>query len=94
MLHAILERHWQSPNSILRLLLRPLAILFGKIAARRRARYLAGSLKSEKLPVPVVIVGNLHAGGTGKTPITTALVAPCKRVASPLASSAEATDAA
>ena len=48
MLHAILERHWQSPNSILRLLLRPLAILFGKIAARRRARYLAGSLKSEK----------------------------------------------
>ena len=75
MLHAILERHWQSPNSILRLLLRPLAILFGKIAARRRARYLAGSLKSEKLPVPVVIVGNLHAGGTGKTPITTALVA-------------------
>lgn len=75
MLHAILERHWQSPNSILRLLLRPLAILFGKIAARRRARYLAGSLKSEKLPIPVVIVGNLHAGGTGKTPITTALVA-------------------
>ena len=75
MLHAILERHWQSPNPILRLLLRPLAILFGKIAARRRARYLAGSLKSEKLPIPVVIVGNLHAGGTGKTPITTALVA-------------------
>jgi tetraacyldisaccharide 4'-kinase len=75
MLHAILERHWQSPNPILRLLLRPLAILFGKIAARRRARYLAGSLKSEKLPIPVVIVGNIHAGGTGKTPITAALVA-------------------
>jgi tetraacyldisaccharide 4'-kinase len=75
MLHAILERHWQSPNSILRLLLRPLAILFGKIAARRRARYLAGSLKSEKPPVPVVVVGNIHAGGTGKTPITAALAA-------------------
>ena len=75
MLHAILERHWQSPNPILRLLLRPLAILFGKIAARRRARYLAGSLKSEKLPIPVVIVGNIHAGGTGKTPITAALAA-------------------
>ena len=75
MLHAILERHWQSPNPILRLLLRPLAILFGKIARRRRARYRIGSLKSEKLPVPVVIVGNIHAGGTGKTPITAALVA-------------------
>ena len=49
--------------------------MFGKIAARRRARYLAGSLKSEKLPIPVVIVGNIHAGGTGKTPITAALVA-------------------
>ena len=75
MLHALLERHWQSPNPVLRLLLRPLSIVFSAIAARRRARYLAGSLKSEKLPVPVVIVGNIHAGGTGKTPITAALVA-------------------
>ena len=75
MLHTLLERHWQSPNPLLRLLLRPLSILFGKIARRRRARYRIGSLKSEKLPVPVVIVGNLHAGGTGKTPITAALVA-------------------
>ena len=75
MLHTLLERHWQSPNPVLLLLLRPLAILFGKIAARRRARYLSGSLKSEKPPVPVVVVGNIHAGGTGKTPITAALVA-------------------
>ena len=75
MLHALLERHWQSPNPVLRLLLHPLSIVFGAIAARRRARYLSGSLKSEKLPIPVVIVGNLHAGGTGKTPITAALVA-------------------
>ncbi len=75
MLHAILERHWQSPNPILRLLLRPFSILFNAIARHRRARYCQGSLKSEKLPVPVVIVGNIHAGGTGKTPITAALVA-------------------
>lgn len=75
MLHTLLERHWQSPRPVLRLLLRPLSILFRAIATRRRARYLAGSLKSEKLPVPVVIVGNIHAGGTGKTPITAALVA-------------------
>ena len=75
MLHALLERHWQSPNPVLRLLLRPLSIVFGAIAAHRRARYLSGSLKSEKPPVPVVVVGNIHAGGTGKTPITAALVA-------------------
>ena len=74
MLHTLLERHWQSPRPVLRLLLRPLSIMFRAIATRRRARYLAGSLKSEKLPVPVVIVGNIHAGGTGKTPITAALV--------------------
>lgn len=75
MLHTLLERHWQSPNPVLRLLLRPLSIMFSAIAARRRARYLSGSLKSEKPPVPVVVVGNIHAGGTGKTPITAALVA-------------------
>ena len=75
MLHTLLERHWQSPNPVLLLLLRPLSIVFGAIAAHRRARYLSGSLKSEKPPVPVVVVGNIHAGGTGKTPITAALVA-------------------
>ena len=48
MLHTLLERHWQSPRPVLRLLLRPLSILFRAIATRRRARYLAGSLKSEK----------------------------------------------
>ena len=94
MLHAILERHWQSPNSILRLLLRPLAILFGKIAARRRARYLAGSLKSEKLPVPVVSWATSTQAAQAKHPLPPRWLPPCKRVASPLASSAEATDAA
>lgn len=73
-LHTILERHWQMPNPILRTLLYPLSRLFQFIAARRRARYLSGSLKTEKLPAPVVVVGNIHAGGTGKTPITAALV--------------------
>ena len=73
-LRQILERHWQTPNPILRVFLTPLSRLFGLIAARRRARFLSGSLKTEKLPVPVVVVGNIHVGGTGKTPITAALV--------------------
>ena len=73
-LRQILERHWQTPNPILRVFLAPLSRLFGLIAARRRARFLSGSLKTEKLPVPVVVVGNIHVGGTGKTPITAALV--------------------
>ncbi|MDK4685615.1 tetraacyldisaccharide 4'-kinase [Kingella negevensis] len=73
-LHQIIENHWQNPNPILRLFLCPLSKLFAHIAAKRRANFLSGSLKTQKLPVPVVIVGNIHAGGTGKTPITTALV--------------------
>lgn len=73
-LRQILERHWQTPNPVLRVFLAPLSRLFGLIAARRRARFLSGSLKTEKLPVPVVVVGNIHVGGTGKTPITAALV--------------------
>ena len=39
MLHTLLERHWQSPRPVLRLLLRPLSILFRAIATRRRPRY-------------------------------------------------------
>ena len=72
-LHQIIERHWQRPNPFLSLLLKPLSKLFAKIAAKRRDDFVSGRLKSEKLPVPVVVVGNIHAGGTGKTPIVAAL---------------------
>ncbi|WP_293777606.1 tetraacyldisaccharide 4'-kinase [uncultured Oxalicibacterium sp.] len=52
----------------------PLACLFGRIAASRRQRDLAESAESGKLPVPVVVVGNIFVGGTGKTPLTIWLV--------------------
>ncbi len=55
-------------------LLRPLAPLYG-LATRLRARaYRSGMLPSHQLPVPVVSVGNLTFGGTGKTPTVVALV--------------------
>lgn len=73
-LHQIIERHWQRPNPFLSFLLKPLSKLFAKIAAKRRDDFVSGRLKSEKLSVPVVVVGNIHAGGTGKTPIVAALV--------------------
>ncbi|WP_225748637.1 tetraacyldisaccharide 4'-kinase [Eikenella sp. Marseille-P7795] len=73
MLHRLIERHWRKPNPLLTPLLRPLARLFGVLAARRREGYLKGRKPSEKLPVPVVVVGNIQAGGSGKTPVVQAL---------------------
>lgn len=58
--------HWQSRFPACLLL--PLSALFGTVAAARRGLYRAGMLRSQHLPVPVVIVGNLGAGGAGKTP--------------------------
>lgn len=73
-IHTLIEQHWQQPKFWLSVLLKPFSYLFAWIARNRRQRYLSGSLKTQKLPVPVVVVGNIHAGGTGKTPITAALV--------------------
>lgn len=52
----------------------PLSWLFGALVATRRAAYRCGLLRSEHLPVPVIVVGNLIAGGAGKTPLTLWLV--------------------
>ncbi len=67
-----LEQHWYRLTP-LHLLLYPLSLIFRLLAALRRALYRAGLLKSERLPVPVVVVGNITAGGAGKTPLTLAL---------------------
>lgn len=53
---------------------RPLAALYGGAMRLRRGLYRRGWLRSVRLPVPVVVVGNLSVGGTGKTPLTIALV--------------------
>ena len=55
------------------LLLLPISWLFSALAAVRRFLYRTGILKSVRLSVPVVIVGNISVGGTGKTPLTLAL---------------------
>jgi len=49
--------------------LAPLAGLYGAVIGLRRAAYRAGLLRVQRAPVPVVVVGNLTAGGTGKTPL-------------------------
>ncbi len=56
-------------ESFIGLLLLPLSIVFGWIVKLRRFLYRRGVLKSYSLPVPVIVVGNISVGGTGKTPL-------------------------
>jgi len=49
-------------------LLTPLSWLYGAISRRRRLRYLTGAKGSWRAGVPVIVVGNITVGGTGKTP--------------------------
>ncbi len=53
---------------LLRKLLFPLAILYGIITSVRNYLYDKGILKSYSFDIPVIAVGNLSVGGTGKTP--------------------------
>jgi tetraacyldisaccharide 4'-kinase len=47
----------------------PLSMLYVDAMRLRRFLYRKGLLKSGRLPVPVIIVGNITVGGTGKTPL-------------------------
>jgi tetraacyldisaccharide 4'-kinase len=65
---------WYSPRTTLTAaLLLPLSLCFRVAVALRRAGYRTGLLRSVALPVPVVIVGNITVGGSGKTPLVAAL---------------------
>ena len=66
-------RDW--PAVALSTLLAPLGWLYGAIAAPRAWGYRRGWLHAESAGVPVLVVGNLTVGGTGKTPLVLWLVA-------------------
>jgi tetraacyldisaccharide 4'-kinase len=71
-------RHWYrlSPVSVL---LFPISLVFRLLVALRRLLFRIGALPSVRISVPVIVVGNLTVGGTGKTPLILALVEALRR---------------
>lgn len=59
-------------------LLRPLEALYRRVVTRKRARFLSGESASYRAPVPVIVVGNITVGGTGKTPMILWLIEHCR----------------
>lgn len=73
-LSSRLVADWYAPRlTILTAPLVPLAVAFGAIVSARRALFRSRVLHVHHMPVPVVVVGNITVGGTGKTPLTAAL---------------------
>jgi len=68
-----LLKSWTKPNGLTGLL-RPFSMLYSGAFALRKSAFERGVLARYQAPVPVVIVGNLTVGGTGKTPLVVHLV--------------------
>jgi len=77
-----LDTYWYKPtpfSRLLLLLLLPLSWLYCAVSSIRRKLYLSGVIESVKADVPVVVIGNIVVGGSGKTPL---LIALCEYVKS------------
>ncbi|HGW5058091.1 TPA: tetraacyldisaccharide 4'-kinase [Citrobacter koseri] len=69
----MIARIWSGESPLWRLLL-PLSWLYGLVSGGIRLCYRLGIKRAWHAPVPVVVVGNLTAGGNGKTPVVIWLV--------------------
>jgi tetraacyldisaccharide 4'-kinase len=71
--HQRVRRAWQR-RGVLALLLYPLHLVHRCWRGLRAIGYRLGMAAPVQLPVPVIVIGNLTAGGTGKTPLVIELV--------------------
>jgi len=71
--YGLASRVWEDPQGgarVARGALAPAAALYGGVAALRNRLFDSGFRRAERAPIPVVSVGNLTVGGSGKTPIS------------------------
>ncbi|MDR1530496.1 MAG: tetraacyldisaccharide 4'-kinase [Burkholderiales bacterium] len=71
---AFLDSWYRRDATWLAIVLLPLTILYAVVVEIRASLYRHGFLKIHPLSVPVIVVGNITVGGTGKTPFVIALV--------------------
>lgn len=68
---------WYAGHPLL-ILLRPLELLYRWVVGRRRKAFVEGRGDIYRAPVPVIVVGNITLGGTGKTPLILWLIEHCR----------------
>ena len=74
-----LLKSWSKPN-VLTTVLKPASHIYDGVFSLRKQAYDKGLLKTYRAPLPVVVIGNLTVGGTGKTPLVIYLVQELRRL--------------
>lgn len=68
-----LQQAWLK-RGLISCVLWPVSLIYGLVFGLRKMLYRVGVFRSQQLPVPVIVVGNVYVGGVGKTPLVIALV--------------------
>ncbi len=78
----LIDEIWYSRSFIshlCRIPLYPFAWLFRLVSAVRRRSYTSDPKKTKAPPIPIIVVGGLSAGGSGKTPLCAAMITELKK---------------